>query len=58
MKFGKVYPLYVAKAERKGRTREEVVAGMDFPLPVDVGIVPDVFRTFNGIVFVLDLSRV
>jgi hypothetical protein len=24
MKFGKVYPLYVQKAERKGRTREEV----------------------------------
>lgn len=26
MKFAKVYPLYVAKAERKGRTREEVDA--------------------------------
>lgn len=24
MKFAKVYPLYVQKAERKGRTREEV----------------------------------
>lgn len=24
MPFGKVYPLYVQKAERKGRTREEV----------------------------------
>jgi hypothetical protein len=24
MKFSKVYPLYVQKAERKGRTREEV----------------------------------
>ncbi len=24
MKFANVYPLYVAKAERKGRTREEV----------------------------------
>ena len=24
MSFAKVYPLYVAKAERKGRTREEV----------------------------------
>jgi len=24
MKFGSVYPLYVQKAERKGRTREEV----------------------------------
>jgi hypothetical protein len=26
MKFAKVYPLYVAKAERKGRTRDEVDA--------------------------------
>lgn len=26
MKFAKVYPLYVAKAERKGRTKEEVDA--------------------------------
>jgi hypothetical protein len=24
MIFGNVYPLYVAKAEKKGRTREEV----------------------------------
>lgn len=24
MPFGKVYPMYVAKAERKGRTKEEV----------------------------------
>lgn len=24
MSFGKVYPLYIAKAERKGRTKEEV----------------------------------
>ncbi len=26
LKFAKVYPLYVAKAERKGRTRDEVDA--------------------------------
>ena len=24
MKFAKVYPLYVAKAEKKGRTKQEV----------------------------------
>jgi hypothetical protein len=33
--FGSIYPLYVAKVERKGRTREELDAVLQWALQVD-----------------------
>jgi hypothetical protein len=33
--FGAIYPLYVAKVERKGRTREELDAVLQWALQVD-----------------------
>ena len=46
-KFAAVYPLYVQKAERKGRTKEEVdevvdLTRRDTPISHEGGPVPDV----------------
>lgn len=58
MKFAKVYPLYVAKAERKGRTRDEVDAVIQWLTGYDrVGLQQQIDRESDFATFFAQAPR-